>query len=154
MLIISLPQTFSSSRLCWHQVRPAHNWHTGLYKVSISTDISLIPRPFEGRRKGLVHTVCACTKFTEHFLVQLARYHHHHLVGQRILSTWSLYLSQTTWWSLQTRYFKRLLYSRVYLLTSHFKQAFLVFKDMTKCLRCRWATACVDNSHFSSKIFH
>ena len=27
--------------------------------------ISLVPRPFEGKRKGLVHTVCACTKFTE-----------------------------------------------------------------------------------------
>ena len=30
---------------------------------------SLVPRPFEGRRKGLVHTVCACAKFTEIFLV-------------------------------------------------------------------------------------
>ena len=24
---------------------------------------SLVPRPFEGRRKGLVHTVCACVNF-------------------------------------------------------------------------------------------
>ena len=31
--------------------------------------LSLVPRPFEGRRKDLVHTVCACAKFTEIFLV-------------------------------------------------------------------------------------
>ena len=29
---------------------------------------SLVPRPFEGRRKGLVHTECAWAKFTENFL--------------------------------------------------------------------------------------
>ena len=30
---------------------------------------SLVPRPFEGRRKGLIHTVHACTKFMDIFLV-------------------------------------------------------------------------------------
>ena len=38
----------------------------------------------QGRRKGLVHTVCACVKFTEHFLVEFAGYHHHHVVGPRV----------------------------------------------------------------------
>ena len=28
-----------------------------------STSLSLVPRSFEGRRNGLVHTVCACVKF-------------------------------------------------------------------------------------------
>ena len=33
------------------------------------------------RRKGLVHTVRACAKFTEDFLVQFAGYYHYHVVG-------------------------------------------------------------------------
>ena len=37
-------------------------------KPLITDLLSLVPRPFEGRRKGQVHTVCACAKFTESFL--------------------------------------------------------------------------------------
>ena len=41
---------------------------------------SLIPRPFEGRRKGLVHTVCACSvtlgilgdRFTCQYIIHMA----------------------------------------------------------------------------------
>ena len=40
---------------------------------------SLVPRPFE-EEKGLVHTVRACAKFTEHFLVKFAGYCRYHAV--------------------------------------------------------------------------
>ena len=39
-----------------------------LSPTGIDYKTCLVPRPFEGRRKGLVHTVCVCTKFTEIFL--------------------------------------------------------------------------------------
>ena len=32
-----------------------------IYQLSVILYISIIPSPFEGRRKGLVHTVCVCS---------------------------------------------------------------------------------------------
>ena len=109
---------------------------------------SLVPRPFEGRRKGLVYTVCTCAKFTEIFLV-----HNSQITtattwsggyGQRILSTWSLlYFTSIALWTLQAQYFGlRLLYCWPYLLSYHPKLIFLGFKNPTKPapLCCRSAT--------------
>ena len=60
---------------CYHSVQAYLNYLTGFIIITTGPGggvfmcTSLVPRPFEGRRKGLVHTVCACTKFMENFLV-------------------------------------------------------------------------------------
>ena len=46
---------------------------------------------------------------------------------------------------------KDFLYSRLYSLSSHFKQTFL---GLTKSLRYSWATVCVDDSDFSATNIH
>ena len=49
--------------------------------ISQRTNLALYPDPLRRiRRKGLVHTVRACAKFTEDFLVQFAVYYHYHAV--------------------------------------------------------------------------
>ena len=94
---------------------------------------SLIPRPFEGRRKGLVHTVYACEKFTEKFLVQFARYQ---LLscGRRVQTIYTKHLKSVFYLNCLVELASGLDilkdHGRAELI--HSKQTFLGFKDQTK----------------------
>ena len=49
-----LEDSYDLSSNCQLQGKKSKNW------LNSKASSSLVPRPFEGRRKGLVHTVCAC----------------------------------------------------------------------------------------------
>ena len=100
--------------------------------------ISLVPRPFEGEEKGPgTHCMRMCKVYGA--FSSIIRWILSPPHGQ-------------TCTDLTTPYFQRLLYSRHYImLSAHFKQTFLGFRDLIKSLRCCWATDCVNTSDDTPK---
>ena len=102
-------------------------------KGSGHTRPSLVPRHFEGPG---THRMC-----------MRKVYGAFSSIIRRIPSLYHVVeLAQTMYTISRLGILKDLLYSRLYSLSSHFEQTFLGFKDLTKSLRYRWATVCVDDS--------